>query len=25
MILAFGIDQRQNKDKKMLVRPVLVK
>lgn len=24
-ILAFGIDQRQNKDKKMLVRPVLVK
>lgn len=25
MILAFGIDQRQNKDKKKLVRPVLVK
>lgn len=25
MILAFGIDQRQNKDKKMLVRPVLAK
>lgn len=25
MILAFGIDQRQNKDKKMLVRPILVK
>lgn len=25
MILAFGIDQRQNKDKKMLVRPVLTK
>lgn len=24
-ILAFGIDQRQNKEKKMLVRPVLVK
>lgn len=23
MILAFGIDQRQNKDKKMLVRPIL--
>lgn len=25
MILAFGIDQRQNKDNKMLVRPVLAK
>lgn len=25
MILAFGIDQRQNKDKKMLVRPILAK
>ena len=25
MILGFGIDQRQNKDNKMLVRPVLVK
>lgn len=25
MILAFGIDQRQNKDKKMLVRPVLAR
>lgn len=25
MILAFGIDQRQNKDKKKLVRPVLAK